>query len=234
MTTSTIAEAIEAAFKNCLTMEASLQTRLDALAGTIRALSPPLAAAASQLLARLQHVGAGSGAPQVGDPMPRFALPDDEGHLVTLDGVLEGGPVAITFHRGHWCPYCRINTDALARAHATIKADGGQVIMPDAQQFAAKIKSTLEVPFPILIDADNGYAMSLNLAIWAGDEIAQLYKAVGWDTSKSQGNHAWILPIPATFVVGTDGRICARFVDPDYRKRMAIDDLISALRASGT
>jgi peroxiredoxin len=45
-----------------------------------------------------------------------------------------------------------------------------------------------------------------------------------------QGNESWILPIPATFVVGRDGLVQARFVDPDYRKRMAIEDLIAALR----
>ena len=45
-----------------------------------------------------------------------------------------------------------------------------------------------------------------------------------------QGNDSWMLPIPATFVVGQDGRIKARFVDPDYRKRMAIEDLIAALK----
>jgi hypothetical protein len=39
-----------------------------------------------------------------------------------------------------------------------------------------------------------------------------------------------LLPIPATFVVGKDGRIKARFVDPDYRKRAAIDALIDALK----
>jgi peroxiredoxin len=38
------------------------------------------------------------------------------------------------------------------------------------------------------------------------------------------------LPIPATFVVGRDGVVVARFVDPDFRKRMAIDDLIAALK----
>ena len=38
------------------------------------------------------------------------------------------------------------------------------------------------------------------------------------------------LPIPATFVVGQDGHIKARFVDPDYRNRMAIEDLIAALK----
>ena len=39
-----------------------------------------------------------------------------------------------------------------------------------------------------------------------------------------------MLPIPATFIVGRSGKIGARFVDPDYRKRMAIDDLVAALR----
>ena len=39
-----------------------------------------------------------------------------------------------------------------------------------------------------------------------------------------------MLPIPATFVVGRDGKVKERFVDPDYRKRMAVDDLMTALR----
>ena len=52
------------------------------------------------------------------------------------------------------------------------------------------------------------------------------------DLPRYQGNDAWMLPIPATFVVGTDGLIKARFVDPDYRKRMDIDDMIAALRAA--
>jgi len=39
-----------------------------------------------------------------------------------------------------------------------------------------------------------------------------------------------VLPIPATFVVGRDGMIKARFVDPDFRRRMAIEDLLIALK----
>jgi peroxiredoxin len=41
-----------------------------------------------------------------------------------------------------------------------------------------------------------------------------------------------MLPIPATFVVDRSGTISTRFVDPDYRKRMAIDDLVTALRSA--
>ena len=43
-------------------------------------------------------------------------------------------------------------------------------IVPERQQFAAEMKSDSGVAFPILTDMDNGYAMSLNLAIWVGAE----------------------------------------------------------------
>ena len=55
----------------------------------------------------------------------------------------------------------------------------------------------------MLTDIDNGYALSLNLAIWLGTEIQQLRRSS--DLPDYQGNDAWMLPIPATFVVGRDG-----------------------------
>jgi len=82
----------------------------------------------------------------------------------------------------------------------------------------------------VLTDLDNGYALSLNLAIWLGTEIQGLLTQ---DLSDFHGNDGWVLPIPATFVVGQDGLVKARFVDPDFRKRMEIDDLLAALRSAG-
>ena len=101
--------------------------------------------------------------------------------------------------------------------------------MPDRQQFVSELKSAAKVPFPILTDMDNGYALSLNLAIWLGAEMQKMLAGLR-DLPSFQGNNSWILPIPATFVVAKDGLIRARFVDPDYRKRMAIDDLLAALK----
>ena len=91
-------------------------------------------------------------------------------------------------------------------------------------------KSEAKADFPILTDLDNGYALSLDLAICVGEEMRGLIGVAGWDLPAYQGNETWMLPIPATFVVGTDGIITARFVDPDYRERMAMEDLIAALR----
>ena len=38
------------------------------------------------------------------------------------------------------------------------------------------------------------------------------------------------MPIPATFVVAADGTVSTRFIDPDYRRRMTVEDLLAALK----
>ena len=166
--------------------------------------------------------------------MPPFVLPDETGRLVSLEQVLSKGPAAVVFHRGHWCPYCRISAEALAQAQGQIEEQGGQIvaIMPDREEFAAELKSEAQAPFPVLTDVDNGYALSLNLAIWVGAEMQRMIAEAGWDLPEYQGNDAWMLPIPATFVVGTDGKVKERFVDPDYRRRMAIENMLEALKSA--
>jgi peroxiredoxin len=232
MTSKPLVEALEEAFEQCRAMDASLNERLQAVADAVRTLAPTFAEAVERLIGRLKQSGAGSSAPRPGDPMPPFVLPDESGRLVSLEQLLSKGPAAIVFHRGHWCPYCRISADALARAHQQVQAEGGQIvaIMPEREQFTAELKAKTKAPFPILTDVDNGYALSLNLAIWVGAEMERVLAQTGRDLPAYQGNDAWMLPIPATFVVGTDGRVEARFVDPDYRKRMAIEDLLQALK----
>ena len=104
--------------------------------------------------------------------------------------------------------------------------------MPERQQFAATFKAEGDVQYPVLTDIDNGYALSLNLAIWVGDEMRQILAAGGRNVPDYQGNQTWVVPIPATFVIARDGRIAARFIDPDYRKRMAVEDLLAALKSA--
>jgi peroxiredoxin len=232
MNSKPLSELLEEAFVQCRDMDASLAERLQAFADAVRRLGPNFQDAVDDLVARLKEHDVGETAPKPGEKMPSFVLPDERGQLVSLEKLLEEGPVAVTFHRGHWCPYCRINTRALAEAQGQIAAEGGRVaaIMPDRAHFTAGLKAESDAPFPILTDFDNGYALSLNLAFWVGEEMQDLMSSAGWDVSRSQGSNTWLLPVPATFVVGTDGEVKARFVDPDYRKRMTIEDLLSALR----
>lgn len=232
--TTPVFHTLEEAFFYCRDMDASLGDRLETFSAAARVLRPAMQEAVDRLVVRLTASNLGAAVPQIGDPMLPFILPDEKGDLVSLASLLRVGPVAVTFHRGHWCPYCRINTSALAQAQDEIAAEGGQIaaIMPDQQHYTAGLKAESDAPFPILTDIDNGYAMSLNIAFWVGAEMQELMTGAGWDVSRSQGSDTWLLPVPATFVVGTDGEVKARFIDPDYRKRVAVEDLISALKSA--
>ena len=232
MATQIVVTDLKQAFEQARDLDGSMNERLDVFANATRKLHPSAAATVDRLVERLKEHDAGRNAPKLGDEMPPFVLPDERGRLVSLKDLLAQGPAVVTFHRGHWCPYCRISINTLAKAQPRIEALGARMvaIVPDRQSFAAEMKSDSGVSFPILTDMDNGYAMSLNLAIWVGGEMEEYMTKIGRTLPAYQGNDSWMLPIPATFVVNRDGRITARFVDPDYRKRMAIEELIAALK----
>lgn len=226
------ANEIRQAFERARDLDGSMNERLGAFADVVRQQNPSSAAVVDRLVARLREHGAGDAAPKPGEKMPPFMLPDENGRLVSLEDLLKQGPAVVTFHRGHWCPYCRISINTLAKAQARIEQLGARMvaIVPESGPFTNEMKFDSNVRFPILSDMDNAYAMSLNLAIWVGAEMEEYMSQRGHSLPKFQGNDSWMLPIPATFVVGTDGRIKARFVDPDYRRRMAIEELIESLK----
>ena len=223
------AERLKMAFQRCRDMEGTLREQLQAYATAGREIFPAYGEAVDRLVARINEHGGGKNAPRPGEPMPPFILPDESGRLVALPSLIDQGPVVVMFFRGHWCPYCRLNARAVIKAFDRITALGAQIvaIMPETQEYAARFKTEAEATFPVLTDLDNGYALSLNLAIWLGAEIEQLLSYL--DMASFHGNDGGMLPIPATFVVGSNGIITARFVDPDFRRRMAIDDLLAAL-----
>ena len=71
-------------------------------------------------------------------------------------------------------------------------------IMPETQEYSAKFKAEADAAFRVLTDLDNGYALSLNLAIWLGAEVERLLSYL--DMPSFHGNDGWMLPIPAAFV----------------------------------
>jgi peroxiredoxin len=230
MSAKTIAEAFELA----RALDAPLAERLDTYARSLRELNRPMAEAIDRLVSRLNDSTIATSAPDVGEKMPPFLLPDHAGRLVALQDILERGPVAVTFARGHWCPYCRIAISALAAIANEVAAIGASivVIVPDRQTFAAKLRDEATAPFSVLTDLDNGYALSLGLAFWVGDEVRGHMLARSVDPSQSQGNDSWFVPVPATFVVDRGGIVRARHVDPDYRKRMEVNAVFEALKAA--
>lgn len=222
------------AFNDICAMDGSLNVRLGAYSAKLRELNFPFAEAYDDLVARLYAGEIGRDAPKPGDEMPPFLLPSKTGALVSLEDLIAKGPLVISFNRGHWCPFCKIELRTIASYHRQIEAHGGQVvsIMPDRQQFVGDLREATGHAVDILTDMDNGYALSLGLVMWLGETVKHLMQGRGYQLESYQGNDGWYVPVPATFVVGRDGRIIARTVDPDFRRRMEIDEILAALKAA--
>ncbi len=225
------ASALALALQTAIALEAPISERLASYAAAQKQHAAPYSDAVDRLVSRLRSVSAGEQAPRVGEAMPEFLLPDDRGQLTSLTDLLRNGPLVVAFHRGHWCPFCRINAHALAQAHDEVRARGGQIvaITPERGHYTILHRSQASARYPMLSDIENAYALSLNLAIWIDDDVRNHLLAFGRDLETYLGSAGWILPIPATFIVGTDGRVVARFVDPDHRLRMDLAEIIAGI-----
>lgn len=228
----TMVDAFDALMRAARAQETSLAEKLRFISASVRSTSEIFADSIDAFVARLESAGVGAEAPKVGDPMPDFVLADQDGHLVRLTNLLKEGPVAIVFHRGHWCPYCRVTTASLAEVQDEIKPVQIVTISPETQQFTRMIRAEAGAHFPFLTDFGNGYALLLNMTIWVDDQMSALIAAAGWDIPSYQGHDGWFLPIPAVFIVGQDGLIKVRHVKADYRQRMEPADLRDAAQAA--
>lgn len=231
MSKNELVSAIERTTAVAMASGKPLAARLQMVADEVRALSPQFAEAVDAFVGRLGKAEAGGEAPGVGATLPDFMLPDQQGRFVSLAALRAEGPVIVAFLRGHWCPYCRITAGALAEIAERARARSGRIvaICPEGRAFTAALGNDTGGAFPILSDHDNGYALSINLAIWVDEAMSSLIDGAGWNVATYQHNDAWLLPIPAIFLLSRDGRVTFRHVNPDYRVRADIEGLLAAL-----
>lgn len=210
----------------------SLKSQMSGYQEESRRRRPDYAKAYDELVGRLTALDRGQVGPQVGEPMPAFVMPDENGQLVSLAALLRKGPLLISFNRGHWCPYCKMDLRALAANYDKIRQLGANVvsIMPEAARYTTEYTKDNDLPFPVLSDIDLGYALSLGLIFWVGSEVERLYRESGVELDRYQGNGSFFLPIAAKFIVGCDGLVKARHVNVEFRERMEPDAILAVLQ----
>lgn len=210
----------------------NLSSRLLLYRGESALRRPDFAKAYDELVERLNVIDRGEVGPQLGEAMPQFILPDENGRLIALASLLRSGPVVISINRGHWCPYCKLDLRSLAEINGEIERLGARTIaiMPDSAEFTGRYANGNSLPFPVLSDIDLGYSLSLDLIFWVGDQIRALYSQTGVELEKYHGNQAYFLPMASKFIVGRDGLVKARHVNIEFRERMEPEAIIAELR----
>ena len=169
---------------------------------------------------------------QVGDQLASFELPNQLGQTISLDELQGDSNIVISFYRGGWCPYCNIELCVLQQALPEFKSHGARLIaispqLPDESMSTAEKN---ELSFPVLSDAGNKVAKEFGLVFTLSEQLRPLYESFNIDLPATNGDKSFELPIPATFIIDSDGVVKGAFVNADYKQRMDPSDIINVLK----
>ncbi len=168
---------------------------------------------------------------KVGDEAPKFKTADIHGNMLDLAELTKDKQVVLVFYRGAWCPYCNKHMSHLQDSLALIKSQNAVVIAisPEQPESAEDIIATSGATFSVVHDEGYSIMCAYGTAFEMPKARRSMLKLAGLNVDKANGNDDGVLPVPATFIISTDGRIKAVHFDPNYKERMSVKDILSAL-----
>jgi peroxiredoxin len=168
---------------------------------------------------------------RAGDTAPDSTLQDADGITVNSRELLTRGPLVATFYRGIWCPYCNFDLQALEEVRPEIEVRGASLVAISPQTPANSRKSQRDNKLGFLILSDPGatLAAEFGLRFSLPDDLIEVYRQFGADLATVNDDPSGVLPMPARYVIGTDGVIAYAEVNPDYTRRPDPSELLPVL-----
>jgi peroxiredoxin len=167
-----------------------------------------------------------------GAQSPNFSLSDHNGKTVSSVDLLAKGPLIICFVRGRWCPFCVAQLEAMNRILPEIASAGALLIAisPQTIQQSFFMADQHKLRFPLLSDFGNQVAKQFGVAYRVPEDQQNIYRRSFVNLPFINGDDSWELPIPATYIVDSDGTILFSSVNPDYTQRPEPAQLLEELR----
>jgi peroxiredoxin len=168
---------------------------------------------------------------KVGDLAPSFALPDQDGAVISSVDLLTQGPMVISFYRGVWCPFCNIELKAMQAALGNIQSRGASLLAISQQTPVNSRKSQRDndLTFPILSDKGGELGAAFGLRWVVPEEMREVHRKLGGPLPTFNGEESWTLPMAARYIIGRDGLIAYAEVNADYTKRPEPSDMLPVL-----
>jgi peroxiredoxin len=200
-------------------------------AGFKQRVAPARVAMMETATADLRATGIEGRALAVGQLAPALTLPDAMGRPQALADLWQQGPLVIVFYRGGWCPYCNLELRAWQQSLDGLRERGATLvaISPQTPDNSLSTAEKNALSFPVLSDSALQAATAFGVGFTLPPKLVELYASVGNDLPTLNGNGQWVLPVPATFVVGRDGRVAYAHVEADYRERAEPADVLSII-----
>jgi peroxiredoxin len=211
------------------------QELADYKAGFAQRAAPERVAMMEAATRDLRATGIEQRALHAGDAAPaHLSLPDAVGRPMRLAELWQRGPLVLLFYRGGWCPYCNLELRAWQKRLPELQRLGASLIAisPQTPDNSLSTAEKNELAFPVLSDSALAASDAFGITFTLPPELVELYGRVGNELPVVNGNGQWALPLPATYVIGRDGRILFAHVEADYRERAEPDDVLRAVKAA--
>ncbi len=170
----------------------------------------------------------------VGAEIPDVTLRTVDGTTHDLRASAGKQPLVVVFYRGGWCPFCTRHLAELGQIEAELREMGLRIVAvsPDRPEVLAESVKTHELTYTLLSDSSMTAAKAFGIAFRVDDATVEQYKGYGIDLEAASGEKHHLLPVPAVFIIGTDGRIRFAYANSDYKVRLSVEALLEAARSS--
>ena len=165
---------------------------------------------------------------------PEFALKDATGRLVRSADLLALGPLIVKFFRGRWCSYCSTELEVWRDLYEQLRERGVLMVTvsPQTERQNDFMVTQHGLPFPVLSDPGCALAEQLGLAYTVPEYHRAYYLSILVNIPFINGDTSWRLPLPATYVIGRDGRVVFAEAHADFRVRPEPEEVLAAAYAS--
>jgi len=214
----------------------SLSAELVALAEEIdQQTAPRLRQVLRQFIERLQRQHAAQRSLKVGNLAPDFILKNQNQRAVRLYDQLQQGPVVLVFFRGGWCPFCNLTLQAWRHTLPDIEFQGGQLlaVTPETGEYAQRTVQKNKLAFSVLQDTGGEVARLFKVSIALSEYLAAFYRSLGLNLATRHQDSVVRLPMPATYLIDSNGIIRYAFVAEDYTQRANITEVLKELEQLG-
>jgi peroxiredoxin len=170
----------------------------------------------------------------IGTQIPDLTLKTAAGESLDLRAAAKEQPLVLIFYRGGWCPYCNAHLGQLQEIDPQLRELGYRIvaISPDRQGKMAESLDKIEMSYTLLSDSSMEAAKAFGIAFEVDAETLKKLDSYNIDIEEASGEKHHMLPVPAVFIVGTDGIIDFSYANPDYKIRLSPEVLLAAAKTA--
>ncbi|MGB0893360.1 MAG: peroxiredoxin-like family protein [Parashewanella sp.] len=168
--------------------------------------------------------------------IPNINVQNLAGKHVNLTKVIKQKPTVLFFYRGGWCPYCNAQMGQLQAIQPKLIKMGFQIIgiSPDSPEKLNASMTKNELGYQLYSDTNLEASKGFGVAYFTSERMTKRYLASGKIDNQlvatPEGGKRLVLPVPAVYLIDTDGLIHFQYINPNFRVRAEPELLMTAAK----